>query len=239
MPLRVELKPFERIIIGETVLINSGTRTSFLIDGEAPILRDKDTVTAETANTPVRRLYHCVQMMYLKNDIPKYRASYLGFVKDLGEGDPRLPRPDRHRQPPYCGWLALQGAQGNQEADEERSRADGRAGLVRDHAGAFATSGKPRLTDLPRHPSVGAVEAGATVPDEITITAHRRSASRSQPVSLRLVSIPSPRGMAVPPQGMAGGRFRPHPWPVRHSRPAGRRHTLIRICTGAEINAKE
>jgi len=88
MPLRVELKPFERIIIGETVIINSGSRTSFLIDGEAPILREKDTVTAETANTPARRLYFCVQMMYLKNDIPKYRASYLGSVKDLREAMP-------------------------------------------------------------------------------------------------------------------------------------------------------
>jgi flagellar protein FlbT len=88
MPLRVELKPFERIIIGETVIINSGTRTSFLIDGEAPILREKDTVTAETANTPVKRLYFCVQMMYLKNDIPKYRAAYLGFIKDLREAVP-------------------------------------------------------------------------------------------------------------------------------------------------------
>jgi flagellar protein FlbT len=88
MPLRVELKPFERIIIGETVLINSGTRTSFLIDGEAPILREKDTVTAESADTPVKRLYFCVQMMYLKNDIPRYRASYLGFIKDLREAVP-------------------------------------------------------------------------------------------------------------------------------------------------------
>jgi flagellar protein FlbT len=88
MPLRVELKPFERIIIGETVLINSGTRTSFLIDGEAPVLREKDTVTAETANTPVKRLYFCVQMMYLKKDIPRYRTSYLGFVKDLREALP-------------------------------------------------------------------------------------------------------------------------------------------------------
>ena len=88
MPLRVELKPFERIIIGETVIINSGTRTSFLIDGEAPILREKDTVTAETANTPVKRLYFCVQMMYLKNDIPRYRASYLGIIKDLREAVP-------------------------------------------------------------------------------------------------------------------------------------------------------
>jgi flagellar protein FlbT len=83
MPLRVELKPFERIVIGETVLINSGTRTSFLIDGESPILREKDTVTPETANTPVRRLYLCVQTMYLKNDIPRYRTSYLGFVQEL------------------------------------------------------------------------------------------------------------------------------------------------------------
>jgi flagellar protein FlbT len=88
MPLRVELKPFERIIVGETVIINSGTRTSFLIDGEAPILREKDTVTAETANTPVKRLYLCVQTMYLKNDIPRYRMAYQGFLRDLRETSP-------------------------------------------------------------------------------------------------------------------------------------------------------
>jgi flagellar biosynthesis repressor protein FlbT len=83
MPLRVELKPFERIVIGESVIINSGARTSFLIDGEAPILRERDTVTAETANTPARRLYLCVQTMYLKNDVPRYREAYLGFVNEL------------------------------------------------------------------------------------------------------------------------------------------------------------
>jgi len=88
MPLRVELKPFERIVIGETVLINSGTRTSFLLDGEAPILREKDTVTAETANTPVKRLYLCVQTMYLKNDVPRYRTSYLGLVEVLRASQP-------------------------------------------------------------------------------------------------------------------------------------------------------
>ena len=88
MPLRVELKPFERIVIGETVIINSGTRTSFLIDGEAPILREKDTVTEETANTPLKRLYFCIQMMYLKNDIPRYRASYQGLINDLRSATP-------------------------------------------------------------------------------------------------------------------------------------------------------
>jgi len=92
MPLRVELKPFERIVIGESVIINSGNRTSFLIDGEVPILRDKDTVTAETANTPAKRLYYCVQVMYLKNDVARYRAAYLASVDELrravpGSGD--------------------------------------------------------------------------------------------------------------------------------------------------------
>ena len=88
VPLRVELKPFERIVIGETVLINSGTRTSFLIDGDAPILREKDTVTPENANTPAKRLYLCVQTMYLKNDIPRYRMAYQGFLRDLRETNP-------------------------------------------------------------------------------------------------------------------------------------------------------
>ena len=49
MPLRVELKPFERIVIGESVIINSGNRTSFLIDGEVPILRDGRNVIFETS----------------------------------------------------------------------------------------------------------------------------------------------------------------------------------------------
>ena len=83
MPLRVELKPFERIIIGDSVIINSGSRSSFLIDGDTPILREKDTVTAETADTPAKRLYHCVQMMYLKNDVSRYRATYLDCVKEM------------------------------------------------------------------------------------------------------------------------------------------------------------
>ena len=88
MSLRVVLKPFERIVIGQSVITNSETRTTFLIDGEAPILREKDILTAETANTPVKRLYFCIQMMYLENDIPKYQDLYMGFVKDLLEAVP-------------------------------------------------------------------------------------------------------------------------------------------------------
>jgi flagellar protein FlbT len=88
VPLRVELKPFERIIIGQSVITNSETRATFLIDGDTPILREKDILTAETATTPVKRIYLCIQQMYLENDIPKYQDLYLGFVKDVLEAVP-------------------------------------------------------------------------------------------------------------------------------------------------------
>ena len=90
MALKVELKPFERIIIGESLITNSETRTTFLIEGEAPILREKDILTAETANTPVKRLYLCIQMMYLEKNIPKYQDLYMDFVKDLLQNQPAL-----------------------------------------------------------------------------------------------------------------------------------------------------
>jgi flagellar biosynthesis repressor protein FlbT len=81
--LKIELKPFERIIVGESLITNSDQRTRFIIEGNAPILREKDILTAETANTPVKRIYLCVQMMYLENDIAKYQELYFDFVKDL------------------------------------------------------------------------------------------------------------------------------------------------------------
>jgi flagellar protein FlbT len=88
MPLRVELKPFERLVIGDSVIINSGTRTCFLVEGATPVLREKDTVTAATANTPAKRLYLCVQTMYLKNDATRQRERFLGLIKELREAIP-------------------------------------------------------------------------------------------------------------------------------------------------------
>lgn len=88
MALRVELKPFERIVIGQSVITNSDVRASFLIDGNEPIMREKDILTAEAANTPAKRIYLCVQQMYLEDDIPKYQELYLEFVRDFLEAVP-------------------------------------------------------------------------------------------------------------------------------------------------------
>jgi len=81
--LKVELKPHERLIIGSCVITNSDQRTRLFIDGSAPILREKDILTAETANSPARRIYFAVQLMYLDNDISKLRGEYFELVNDI------------------------------------------------------------------------------------------------------------------------------------------------------------
>lgn len=93
MALKIELKPFERIIIGESLITNSDTRARFIIEGNAPILREKDILTSATANTPMKRIYLCVQMMYLENDIAKYQALYFEFVKDVLAAAPSFKKP--------------------------------------------------------------------------------------------------------------------------------------------------
>ena len=126
MPLRVELKPFERIIIGDSVIINSGTRSSFLIDGDTPILREKDTVSAETADTPAKRLYHCVQTMYLKNDVARYKASYLGLIMELQESCPEageLIAAVNHHVSTGALYKALKEIRKLMKREEERSAA--------------------------------------------------------------------------------------------------------------------
>ena len=88
MALRIELKPFERVVIGQCLITNSKSRTAFRVDGKVPILREKDILTPKTANSPVKRLYLCAQQMYLEDDIPKYQEFYMGFAKDLLEAMP-------------------------------------------------------------------------------------------------------------------------------------------------------
>ena len=88
MALRISLKPFERIIVGECLITNSDSRSAFCVEGKVPILREKDILTPATANSPVKRLYLCVQQMYLEEDIPRYQDLYMGFAKDLLEALP-------------------------------------------------------------------------------------------------------------------------------------------------------
>ena len=88
MALKVELKPGERILIGECVITNSGHRTRFIIDGKMPIVREKDIMTAEQANTPAKRIYLAILLMYTSRDACEQHATYFALVRDLVQAAP-------------------------------------------------------------------------------------------------------------------------------------------------------
>lgn len=83
MSLKVELKPGERLIIGNVVVTNSDQRTRLYIDGKTPILREKDILSATTADTPAKRIYLAVQLMYLNDDIASVGRNYFALVNDI------------------------------------------------------------------------------------------------------------------------------------------------------------
>lgn len=83
MALKVELKPGERIIVGTAVIRNGDSRAKLVIEGSAPILREKDILTAATADSPARRIYLAVQLMYLDGDVGAHHEVYFELVRDF------------------------------------------------------------------------------------------------------------------------------------------------------------
>ena len=90
MPLKIELKPHESIIIGEALITNDGERTRFYIEGNVPILREKFILREKDANTPSRRVYFVVQQMYLSRGSTELQDLYLTYVRDLQNAAPSL-----------------------------------------------------------------------------------------------------------------------------------------------------
>ncbi|MCO4055219.1 MAG: flagellar biosynthesis repressor FlbT [Bosea sp.] len=88
MALKVELKPHERIIIGTVVIRADDQRTRLFIEGDAPILREKDILTHRTADTPAKRIYLAVQLMYLDQVIGKHHEIYFTLVREFLEAVP-------------------------------------------------------------------------------------------------------------------------------------------------------
>ena len=83
MTLKVELKPSERIIVGTAVIRNGESRARFYIEGEAPILREKDILTPATADSPAKKIYLAVQLMYLSGDLSAHHEFYFPLVQDF------------------------------------------------------------------------------------------------------------------------------------------------------------
>src|SRR5262245_60160854 len=90
MALKVELKPRERIIIGDCVVTNDDQRTRLLIDGHAPILREKDIMTPRLATSPAKRIYLAIQLMYTSKDTRPHHDVYFSILRDITKEAPRV-----------------------------------------------------------------------------------------------------------------------------------------------------
>ncbi len=86
MPLKIQLRPKERIIINGAVIEgHPDSRTEIVLLNKASIMRQKHIVQESEANTPAKRLYFTIQMLYI--DVSENQKDYLKlfnkYLKDL------------------------------------------------------------------------------------------------------------------------------------------------------------
>ncbi|MCA3719720.1 flagellar biosynthesis repressor FlbT [Phenylobacterium sp.] len=83
MPLKLSLKPGEKLVLNGAVIQNGDRRGVLILQNKASVLREKDILQPDQANTPSRRIYFQVMLMYLEPaDAQKY---YDEFVRRLSE----------------------------------------------------------------------------------------------------------------------------------------------------------
>ena len=83
MPLKIELKPNERVILGDCIVTNAGGRTRLQIDGHVPILREKDIMTPRRANSAAKRVYLALQLIYTSKHPREHYLLYLRLMRDI------------------------------------------------------------------------------------------------------------------------------------------------------------
>lgn len=90
MGLKIELKPGERMMLGDCVVTNDAQRTRLFVEGSVPILREKDIMTESRANTPAKRIYLAVQLMYTSRDPATYHELYFRLVREITQAAPSM-----------------------------------------------------------------------------------------------------------------------------------------------------
>ena len=97
MALKVTLKPGERVIIGGAVITNVASTVNLSSENPVPVLRQKDIISKEQADTPCKRIYLVIQLMYVDGaNLSTHHNTYWSLVKDVLKAAPStLPIIDR------------------------------------------------------------------------------------------------------------------------------------------------
>ena len=83
MPLKLDFKTGEKLMINGAVVENAGANAKLLIHNESAIIREKEVLAQEESNTPAARVYFALQCAYM---FPRHEEEYLesfrGFLAD-------------------------------------------------------------------------------------------------------------------------------------------------------------
>ncbi|MCJ8157721.1 flagellar biosynthesis repressor FlbT [Sphingomonas sp. LaA6.9] len=83
MTLRISLRDGEKVIVNGAVLRATG-RTQLHVENTAAILRGRDVMSPEEANTPARRLYFACMMAYIdQDDLARHQDAIIELVREL------------------------------------------------------------------------------------------------------------------------------------------------------------
>lgn len=92
MPLKLSLKPGEKFVLNGAVVQNGDRRGVLVLQNKASVLREKDIMQAEEANSPARLVYFPVMMMYLDeagaskhyDEFVRRMTEFMGVIRNPG-----------------------------------------------------------------------------------------------------------------------------------------------------------
>lgn len=91
MGLKITLKPGEKIIIGGAVIKNTNSRSHIIIENRVPVLREKDIMSEKDANSPCRKIYFIIQLMYVNEEnVAEYHSIYWKLVREILRSAPSM-----------------------------------------------------------------------------------------------------------------------------------------------------
>lgn len=89
MALKISLKPHEKFILGGAVIANGDAKSTFVLENDVPILREKDIMTLASADTPCKRIYFSIQLMYIDGkNLAEHHKTFWELVKDVTQAAP-------------------------------------------------------------------------------------------------------------------------------------------------------
>ena len=84
MPLKLTLKPNEKVLIGTAVIANGPAKTEFVVLNRVPVVREKDIITEEKADTYGKKLYNVILNMYVNPAVEKeYHGIYFILMRQI------------------------------------------------------------------------------------------------------------------------------------------------------------